>query len=107
MATITKRNIVVEISNDTGMTQVEVKDCIELLMDEICLGLQENRAIELRGFGTFFPKVRKPRPARNIHTGEVIPLKKRVVPLFRYSSNLKTLIDKNHKSGTVEQIFDV
>jgi nucleoid DNA-binding protein len=87
--TVTKRDIVVDIANKTGLTQTEVKDIIETFLESISATLENNHSIEIRGFGTFYPKMRKPRPARNIHTGEVVPLEERVVPLLRYSNNLK------------------
>jgi nucleoid DNA-binding protein len=36
--------------------------------------------------------MRKPRPARNPKTGEVVPLFRRIVPLFKYSGDLKKKI---------------
>lgn len=107
MATITKRDIVIDIANQTGFTQGEIKTVIEGLLGSISDVMAENNSIELRGFGTFYPKVRKPRPARNIHTGEVIPLKKRVVPLFRYSSMVKDLVNNGNKGGDIQPIFEV
>ncbi|ERP38944.1 HU family DNA-binding protein [Chitinivibrio alkaliphilus] len=92
--TVTKREIVIEIANQTGLTQTEVKDIIEAFIEEISSILEANQTFEIRGFGTFYPKKRKPRPARNIHTGEVVPLRERMVPLFRYSGNLKDKINK-------------
>lgn len=106
MKTVTKRDIVIDITNHTGFTQTEIKNVVETILSEISDVLAENNSIELRGFGTFYPKVRKPRPARNIHTGEVVPLQKRVVPLFRYSSNLKDLIDHGNKGSEVVPVFD-
>jgi nucleoid DNA-binding protein len=36
--------------------------------------------------------MRKPRPARNPKTGEVVPLNRRLVPLFKYSGDMKKKI---------------
>ncbi len=106
MPTVTKRDIVVEIAERTGFTQTEVKQVVEELLSGIGEILAENNTIEIRGFGTFYPKIRKPRPARNIHTGEVVPLKKRVVPLFRYSTGVKERVNAALLGGEVESIFD-
>jgi DNA-binding protein HU-beta/integration host factor subunit beta len=54
--------------------------------------LEQGRHIELRGFGTFYSKTRKARPARNPKTGEVVNLHERAVPLFKYSRELKSKI---------------
>ena len=51
--------------------------------------LYEEKTIEIRGFGTFYTKERKPRPARNPRTGEICPLDKRRVALFRFSPEVR------------------
>ena len=51
--------------------------------------LYEDKTIELRGSGTFYTKERKPRPARNPRTGEICPLGRRRVALFRFSPEVR------------------
>ncbi len=88
----TKHDLVVGVAKQTGLTQTDAKIVVEELIEAISRILESGRNIELRGFGTFYTKVRKPRPARNPKTGEIIPLDQRVVPLFKYSSSLKKRI---------------
>ena len=100
MANTTKHDIIASVSKFTGLTQADTKIVVEELLQTIGKILEEGKCIEIRGFGTFYTKVRKPRPARNPKTGEVVPLKKRVVPLFKYSGELKrkishSLLDKS------------
>ncbi|MGM0444140.1 MAG: HU family DNA-binding protein [Fibrobacterota bacterium] len=106
--TVTKREIVIDIANKTGLTQTEVKEIVEELIISISDILERNESIEIRGFGTFYPKIRKPRPARNIHTGQVVPLQERAVPLFRYSNNMKEKINNALlEEKPVEDIFHI
>ena len=83
----------------------KLKVVVEELLEVISETLEKDNSIEIRGFGTFYTKIRKPRPARNIKTGETVPLKERVVPLFRYSADLKGKIDRANKGGPIESIF--
>lgn len=106
MSTVTKRDLVCEVAEHTGFTQVEVKETVEHLLNGITEIMAENNTLEIRGFGSFYPKVRRPRPARNIRTGEVVPLKKRVVPLFRYATGVKEKINNALKGGEIEPIFE-
>lgn len=92
MANTTKHDIIASVSKLTGLTQADTKVVVEELLQTIGKILEDGRCIEIRGFGTFYTKERKPRPARNPKTGEVVPLHKRVVPLFKYSSELKKRI---------------
>ncbi|MFH0920033.1 MAG: HU family DNA-binding protein [Fibrobacterota bacterium] len=95
MANVTKQDLIGEISKNTGLTQADVKVAVEEFLTVISETLTEKKAIEIRGFGTFLTKVRKPRPARNPKTGEVVPLLERTVPLFKFSMELKHRIDKS------------
>jgi nucleoid DNA-binding protein len=102
MANITKHDLIVAVSKVTGLTQADTKIGVEELLETISKILETGKHIEIRGFGTFYTKIRKPRPARNPKTGEVVPLPRRVVPLFKYSSELKgkivsELLKKNPK----------
>ena len=89
MANITKHDLIVAVSKVTGLTQADTKIGVEELLETISKILETGKHIEIRGFGTFYTKIRKPRPARNPKTGDVVPLPRRVVPLFKYSSELK------------------
>lgn len=95
MANTTKHDIIASVSKLTGLTQADTKIVVEELLQTIGVILEEGKCIEIRGFGTFYTKIRKPRPARNPKTGEVVPLHKRVVPLFKYSSELKKQISQS------------
>lgn len=99
MANTTKFDIVEEIAQETGLTQADTKIVVEALLDTISQYVEQGHTIEIRGFGTFYSKERKPRPARNPRTGEVVPLPTRVVPLFKYSSDLKRKISQALKDS--------
>jgi integration host factor subunit beta len=94
----TKHDLVVDVAKQTGLTQSDAKIVAEELIEALSRMLEEGQTIEIRGFGTFYTKVRKPRPARNPKTGQVIPLAKRSVPLFKYSSALKKRISEENKA---------
>lgn len=65
MSKLTKRDIVVSISNKTGMVQHQVFDVVQRTLDEITDSLARNVAVELRNFGVFQPRLTKPRVGRN------------------------------------------
>ncbi len=61
MAKLTKRDIVVAISNQTGMVQHEVFDVVQRTFDKITDSLANNIPVELRNFGVFQPRLTKAR----------------------------------------------
>lgn len=67
-----------------------VQDLVELLLSEIKDSLKEGATIELRGFGTFEPRLRKGRSrARNPKTGEQLSVAPHYVAAFRSGQELK------------------
>src|SRR5205809_6829533 len=65
MAKLTKRDIVVAISNQTGMVQHQVFDIVQRTLDKITDSLASNVPVELRNFGVFQPRLTKPSVGRN------------------------------------------
>jgi len=107
MSNITKHELIVAISNVTGLTQADTKIGVAQLLETISKILETGNHIELRGFGTFYTKIRKPRPARNPKTGEIVPLPRRVVPLFKFSHEIKGKIAAGmirKGQGTLESV---
>ena len=76
MATLTKREIVLNISNETGLVQHEVFDVVQKTLDQIIEALAKGDNIELRNFGVFEVKLTKPRVGRNPN----VPGSKFVIP---------------------------
>ena len=62
---MTKRDLVVKISEETGLVQQQVLDVIQRTLDLISNALAQGETVELRNFGVFEVKVRKARIGRN------------------------------------------
>lgn len=82
---MTKADIVDEIAKATGLTKIETKAVVDGVFSTIMTAISTGKRIELRGFGVFKHKSRKPRMARNPKTGELVPLEQRYVPVFKPS----------------------
>ncbi|MFY8216362.1 MAG: HU family DNA-binding protein [Chthoniobacterales bacterium] len=65
MGNVTKKELVVSISNETGMVQQEVLIVVQKLLDQMTESLAEGKTIELRNFGVFEVRLTKPRVGRN------------------------------------------
>ncbi|MEI6337324.1 MAG: HU family DNA-binding protein [Verrucomicrobiota bacterium] len=76
MANLTKRELVIEISRDTGLVQQDVFSVIQKTLDCITNALAKGQDVELRNFGVFEVRLTKSRVGRNPHKPEhdvVIP----------------------------------
>jgi integration host factor subunit beta len=80
---VTKKEIVKEISEKLGLTQLKTKEIVQKTFDSIIDTLLEERRIELRNFGVFEVKLRKPRKARNPRTGERVDVEAKYVVTFK------------------------
>ena len=65
MGTLTKRELVVQISNETGLVQHQVFDVIQRTLDHITDALAQGDSVELRNFGVLEVRLTKPRVGRN------------------------------------------
>jgi nucleoid DNA-binding protein len=65
MGNVTKKELVVSVSTETGMVQQEVLIVVQKLLDQMTESLAEGKTIELRNFGVFEVRLTKPRVGRN------------------------------------------
>ncbi len=89
---ITKAGLVERVAELTGFTKTETSVICEGFLQAIKDVMSEGHDIEIRRFGTFKLKTRKPRIARNPRTGDPVPIKKRVVPVFKPSKAFKVMV---------------
>jgi nucleoid DNA-binding protein len=80
---VTKKEIVKQISERIGLTQLKTKEIVQLTFDAIIDTLIEDTRIELRNFGVFQVKKRKARKARNPRTGEKVDVPPKNVVTFK------------------------
>ena len=93
---MTKRELVVRISEETGLTQQEVFRVVQKTLDYITESLVKGDTVEFRDFGVFEVKVRKPRIGRNPNkpTNTVTIPERRVVK-FKAGKQMKALVIKS------------
>ena len=80
---MTKKEIVKQISEKLGLTQLKTKEIVQKTFDSIIETLLTERRIELRNFGVFEVKRRKARKARNPRTGDRVDVEPKNVVTFK------------------------
>ena len=76
---MTKRDMVKAIAEKVGVLQGQAQEIVQGVIDGITETLVQEGRIELRNFGVFEVKKRKPRMARNPRTGEEVMVPARLV----------------------------
>ena len=89
---MTKQELVLNVSHQTGVNQDVVEKVINATMEETKHAHFKGRKIYLRGFGTWLPKERKAKLARNISKGTTVRIPAHRVPFFKPSKEFKGLL---------------
>jgi DNA-binding protein HU-beta len=80
---MTKADIVNEISKNTGIEKVTVQKTVESLMETVSDSLVDGKNVYLRGFGSFIIKKRAEKTARNISKNTSIIIPAHNIPSFK------------------------
>lgn len=91
---MTKKELVKSISELLGLPQQQVKGIVQKLLESVIETLAEEGRVELRNFGVFEVKNRKPRHARNPKTGEKVPIPARSVVTFKPGKEMEDRVLK-------------
>jgi nucleoid DNA-binding protein len=101
---ITKSDLINETAISCGIAKDYAKVVIEQFFDAVIDSIKSGDSLEIRGFGTFSPKTCNPREARNLQTGELIPLAASKSISLKFSSELKAKITGSAKVAATELV---
>jgi integration host factor subunit beta len=90
---MTKADLIEEVSRVVEMTRKDSEVIVETIFESIVKALRASDKIEIRGFGSFRTRQRKPRVGRNPKTGARVEVPSKKVPYFKPSKELKDLIN--------------
>lgn len=90
MGKVTKGDLIESIYLDLGFDKNDVQKITGYFLELVKKSLAQGNVVELRGFGTFEPRLRKGREkARNPKTGEIVSVQDHYVAAFRAGRELK------------------
>jgi nucleoid DNA-binding protein len=92
---LTKRDLVIRISEETGLIQTQVFDVVQKTLDYIAETLAKGGKVELRNFGVFDVKIRKARVGRNPNKPATdVPIPARAMVKFKAGKEMKAEVLK-------------
>ena len=103
MGNVTKKDLVEEIAERTGLTQVDTKIVVESFLEAASNALRNGHNIEIRGFGRLKIKRKKARTARNPRTNEYIQVDSGYKPIFEASRELRKRVDSKYQRSQAMQ----
>jgi nucleoid DNA-binding protein len=93
--TLTKRDLVIRISGENGLSQQQVFEVIQKTLDYISEALSDGDKVELRNFGVFEVKIRKARVGRNPNKPETnVPIPARAIVKFKAGKEMRAEVLK-------------
>jgi nucleoid DNA-binding protein len=101
---VTKKEIVKQISDETGLTQLKTKEVVQKTFKAIVETLLSDGRIELRNFGVFEVKRRKARKARNPRTGERVDVEPKSVVTFKPGKEMEERIRQLDAGGALATV---
>ncbi|MFN3412838.1 MAG: HU family DNA-binding protein [Thermoanaerobaculum sp.] len=86
---MTRAEIVEALTNHLGLPLKSASEAVNVVLEAMMLALRRGEEIELRGFGCFRFRQRKPRTGRNPRTGEKVAVAAKKVVYFKPGKELK------------------
>lgn len=93
MATITKKDLIDRIADQTGQKRVAVKKTVQSFLDQVILELGKGNRLEFRDFGVFEIRERKARMAQNPKTLERVHVPSKKVVKFKVGRLMQRSLD--------------
>lgn len=97
---MTKADLIEEVSTLAEVTRKDGEVIVETIFDSIVKSLRAGDKIEIRGFGSFRTRQRKPRIGRNPKTGARVEVPAKKIPFFKPSKELKDLVNDGKAEGS-------
>jgi integration host factor subunit beta len=97
---MTKADLIDEVSRLAELTRKDSEVIVETIFDSVVRSLRVGDKIEIRGFGSFRTRQRKPRVGRNPKTGERVEVPAKKIPFFKPSKELKDLVNTGDTAST-------
>ena len=91
---MTKKDLIKKLQEELKSYSLQdVTYAVNIIFDSMINAIKRGERIELRGFGSFVVRERKPRLGRNPKSGAEVKLKERKVPFFKTGKELRIMVD--------------
>lgn len=96
---MTRSELIEELARrNPHLLQRDVEAIVSTVFEEITAALARGERVELRGFGAFTAKTRRPRLGRNPRTGEPVAVGAKRLPFFKAGKDLRERINRMPKT---------
>ena len=91
---MTKNDLIKKLQEELKSYPLQdVTYAVNIIFDSMINAIKRGERIELRGFGSFVVRERKPRLGRNPKSGAEVKLEERKVPFFKTGKELRLMVN--------------
>ena len=94
MSTVTKKELIDRIAENTQAKRVVVKRIVQSFLDEVVKELANDNRLEFRDFGVFETRTRAARVAQNPKTLERVPVPSKRTVKFKMGRMMKSKLQE-------------
>jgi nucleoid DNA-binding protein len=98
---VTKREIVQTIAKELGLTQHQAQQIVQKTFDSIIGILVADGRVEIRNFGVFEVRWRKPREAHNPRTGKKVMVPAKCTVTFKPGLAMKARVEEKNRTAAM------
>ncbi len=96
---MTKSELIDTLAENKGISRRTAEEVVNVIFDGMKDTLCDGGRIEIRGFGSFKVRQYKGYTGRNPKTGSEIQVRPKVLPVFKVSKQLRSLVNRALEEG--------
>jgi integration host factor subunit beta len=106
---MTRADLIEEVSRLAELPRKDSELIVEIIFESVVRALRAGEGTEIRGFGSFRIRQRKPRIGRNPKTGDRVEVPAKKIPFFKTSKELKDMVNQegNKPQAAVAEVGSV
>ncbi|ABK44564.1 histone family protein DNA-binding protein [Magnetococcus marinus MC-1] len=90
---MTKSELILAVAEQNTLHKQSAVMVVDMVFNELGKALAKGERVELRGFGVFEPRARKPRTARNPKTGKKVNVESKTAVHFKPGLDMRRRVD--------------
>ncbi len=100
--TMIKDDLIEEVSRVVEIPRREAEVVVDTMLRSMVRALRAGDKVEIRGFGSFRPRQRAGRMARNPKSGQAVEVPAKRIPFFKPAKKVRELV--NSSSPTLSKV---
>jgi integration host factor subunit beta len=101
---MTKADLVEHVTALGDLTRRDGEVIVDTLFESVIEAVRSGDKVEVRGFGSFRTRQRKPRTGRNPKTGASVEVPAKRVPFFKPSKELRDLVNPGEARAKAKSV---